>query len=250
MSPRKRTICLDLGNTLYKAALFEEGTLHEQYILHKDDIDSLVNLIENTLPDTSILASVTDHPVEWEKLLMSRSVFHKVSHSSLLNFKVEINKPETIGTDRLALVAGAIAEKAGTNVLIISLGTCITYNFIHQGGAFLGGAISPGMEMRFRALHEHTSGLPEVKLNPDRINWAIPLLGYDTPTAIQSGVVNGMIAELEGVIMRYQTRYEGLEIILTGGLSPYFAGLLKNRIFADTNLLFKGLYALSQLNCK
>jgi type III pantothenate kinase len=250
MSLSKRTICLDLGNSLYKAALFVDGIQHDQYVLERNRTEALTALIDKTKPDSSILASVTDHPEEWETFLQSVTKFHKLSHSSILNFKPEINKPETIGADRIALIAGAMVQKPGTNVLVISLGTCITYNFLHQTGVFTGGSISPGMEMRFRAMHEQTSGLPEVKLNPEQLGWAVPLIGYDTVTAIQSGVVNGMVAEMDGLIERYSKKFEGPDIILTGGLSPYFAGLLKNRIFADSNLLFKGLYALSQLNCK
>ena len=134
-------------------------------------------------------------------------------------------------------------HSAVKNSLIIGLGSCITYNFINQYHQFLGGNISPGMDMRFRAMHEFTAKLPLVQAE-----WNIPLLGYDTKTNMQSGVILGMAGEIDGMIERYAARFGNFNVVLTGGNSAYFASLLKNRIFADFNFLFKGLYALSEIN--
>jgi type III pantothenate kinase len=111
----------------------------------------------------------------------------------------------------------------------------------------MGGGISPGMNMRFRALHQHTARLPLIAAN-FTISDEIPLIGNDTPSNIRSGVIHGMACEIEGILQAYRERYEGLNILLTGGNSGYFAGRLKSKIFADSNLLFKGLYALSGIN--
>ena len=108
---------------------------------------------------------------------------------------------------------------------------------------FLGGSISPGMDMRFRSMHEYTAKLPLVQAE-----WNIPLIGYDTKTNLQSGVIMGMANEIEGFIGKYNERYGNFNVVLTGGNSAYFASQLKNKIFADSNFLFKGLYALSELN--
>lgn len=245
-----KTICIDLGNSRYKAAVFVQGIQHREYLLDKQHTGALIPLLEQEKPARSILASVTDHPSVWEEYLQSNTIFHKLSHLSKLNFSMAVSKPETVGADRFALVAGAVADRPGKNLLVITLGTCITYNFVSLAGVFLGGGISPGMEMRFRSLHDQTSRLPEVKFEDSMINWAIPLIGYDTNNAILSGVINGMVAEAEGIIRSYEEKYEGLEVVLTGGNAAHFAGLLKKRIFADPNLIFKGLYVLSQLNCK
>ena len=123
------------------------------------------------------------------------------------------------------------------------MGTCITYNFINQFNQFIGGSISPGMEMRFKAMQVFTAKLPLVQAE-----WNFPLVGYDTKTNMQSGVIGGIAYEMDGFIDEYAQKYGNFNVVLTGGDSAYFARRLKNRIFADSNFLFKGLYALSETN--
>jgi type III pantothenate kinase len=130
-----------------------------------------------------------------------------------------------------------------TNTLVIALGSCVTYNFINQQAQLIGGSISPGMQMRFRAMHEYTAKLPLVQ--PD---WNVPLIGYDTATNMQSGVVLGMAAEMDGIIDAYKARFGNFNAVLTGGDIPFFEPHLKNGIFADFDFIFKGLYAISQFN--
>jgi type III pantothenate kinase len=154
-----------------------------------------------------------------------------------------VGKPETIGADRLAMVVAANADFPGKNNLIIGLGSAITYNFINKYGEFIGGGISPGMEMRFKSLKAFTAKLPLVEKH-----WNFPLVGYDTRTNILSGVILGMAKEIDGIIDLYGEKYGNLNVLLTGGDSAYFACHLKNKIFADLNLIFKGLYAISELN--
>ena len=181
--------------------------------------------------------------MEIEALLSSKTLFHKLCSTTKLNFFNPVNKPETIGSDRLALVAAAVHFFPRNNNLIIGLGSCITYNFVNQYHLFLGGSISPGMDMRFRSMHDYTAKLPLVQPS-----WNFPLTGYDTKTNLQSGVIVGMISEIEGFIDKYSVKYSNFNVVLTGGNSTYFASQLKNKIFADSNFLFKGLYALSELN--
>jgi type III pantothenate kinase len=176
-------------------------------------------------------------------VLSANTAFHRLSSATKLNFTVPVSKPETVGADRLALIAAAVRYFPGKNNLVIGLGSCITYNFVNQYNAFLGGSISPGMEMRFRSMHEYTAKLPLVQAS-----WTFPLTGYDTKTNIQSGVIEGMACEIDGIIGKYTERYGNFNAVLTGGNSPHFASQLKNKIFADHNFLFKGLYALSELN--
>jgi type III pantothenate kinase len=148
-----------------------------------------------------------------------------------------------MGADRLALAAAAVQFFPGKNNLVVGLGTAITYNFINQYAQFLGGGISPGMELRFKSLNDYTAKLPLVKKD-----WNFPLVGYDTRTNILSGVILGMAKEIDGMVDAYQERYGNFNVVLTGGDSAYFAGHLKNRIFADPEFLYKGLYALSETN--
>lgn len=220
----------------------------EEAGLGQDVVASAEILLEKFKPSKTILSSVVDHHADLEDLLSSRSVFHLLTHKSRLNFGIGVEKPDTVGQDRLSLSAAAVHYFPGRNNLVISMGSCITYNFISKEHIFLGGAISPGMIMRFRAMQVFTARLPEVSVDPANINWAIPLVGYNTVSNMQSGVIHGMRGEIDGFIESYRERYEDLNCILTGGHAAYFAGQLKNRIFADNNFLFKGLYVLSEVN--
>ena len=237
------TVCLDFGNTRLKAALFEGDQLKEIKTLSDDELSTINARLDLWKPQRCILSSVIRPHPELDTLLASRTVFHKINVHTRLNFNINVGKPETVGADRLALMAAAVHFFPGKNNLIIGLGSCITYNFINQYGHFLGGSISPGMDMRFRAMHEFTAKLPLVESN-----WNYPLIGYDTKTNLQSGVICGMVCEIEGIIGRYASKYSNFNVVLTGGNSAYFASQLKNKIFADAQFLFKGLYALSELN--
>lgn len=240
------TLCLDFGNTRLKTAVFDNDVFREETSLPDDHTGTIEQVLKKYKPDRSILSSVIHHNDDFEKILSDQTVFHKLSHQTKLPFTTPVSKRETIGTDRLALIAAAVRFFSGKNNLIIGLGSCITYNFVNQYHQFLGGAISPGMDMRFRSMHDYTATLPLVEDVP--ITIGIPLVGYDTNTNLQSGVINGMSSEIDGVINKYAEKYGNFNVVLTGGNSAYFASQLKNKIFADSNFLFKGLYVLSELN--
>lgn len=241
------TLCLDFGNTRKKAALFNaSGNIIQLTDLEgEDSLAHVQQLVEVHRPQYSILSSVIHHDEALDTYLTTSTSFHRLSHQTQLPFTTPVSKPSTIGSDRLALAAAAVHYFPGKNNLVIGLGSCITYNFINKYHQFLGGGISPGKNMRFRAMHEYTAKLPitEALFNP-------PLIGYDTVTNLQSGVMHGMAAEIDGIIDQYATKYRNFNVVLTGGDTPYFATQLKNGIFADFNFLFKGLYALSLLNNK
>ncbi|MEP6674905.1 MAG: type III pantothenate kinase [Ferruginibacter sp.] len=237
------TLCFDFGNTRLKAAVFNDDQFVKELILENDSMYTIGKLIAEYKPEKTILSSVINHDQEIETLLANATRFHKISYRTKLNFTTPVGKPETIGADRLALAAAAVHFYPGKNNLIIGLGSCITYNFINQSHEFLGGGISPGLDMRFKALQTFTAKLPLIQ--PE---WNFPLIGYDTKTNIQSGVIDGMSFEIAGFIEAYGNKYGNFNVVLTGGNSFYFARRLKNRIFADSNFLFKGLYALSETN--
>ncbi len=238
-----KTICFDFGNTRRKAAVFEDDRFAGDFLVENDDVATIEKVLEKYRPQKTILSSVIDHNSAIEELLGSTTRFHKVSHLTRVNFTVPSAKPETIGSDRLALCAAAARFFPGKNNLIVALGSCITYNFMNQYQQFLGGSISPGMEMRFKAMQYYTAKLPLVQKD-----WNYPLIGYDTKTNMQSGVIAGMVFEIDGFINAYTAKYGNFNAVLTGGDTTYFAGQLKNKIFADHNFLFKGLYALSETN--
>ncbi len=237
------TLCLDFGNTRLKYAVFDGDQLRQVTVMENDSIELIIKLLDEFKPQKSILSSVINHNPGIENLLGSQSLFHKLSHETGLPFTVPVGKPETMGADRLALAAAAVQYYPGKNNLVIGLGSAITYNFINQYAQFLGGGISPGMEMRFRSLKDYTAKLPLVKKD-----WNFPLIGYDTRTNILSGVVLGMAKEIDGTIDNYLQRYGNFNVVLTGGDNSYFADHLKNKIFADSEFLYKGLYAISETN--
>lgn len=237
------TLCLDFGNTRLKLALFNEGHLERVKILGEDPLADIEQILREFEPERSILSSVIHHDPAIEELLRTRTRFHRLNHVSRLPFTIPVGKPETMGADRIALAAAAVSLFPGSNILAIGLGSCITFNFINVSAEFLGGSISPGMEMRFKAMHHFTAGLPLVEAD-----WNVPLVGYDTKTNMQTGVVLGMAKEIDGLIDEYSARYANFNAVLTGGDLAVFDPHLKNKIFADPDLIFKGLYAISQLN--
>lgn len=238
-----KTICLDLGNTRMKAAVFEDGHLVSSHVLENDGIEQITLLLNEHKPERSILSSVIHHSKEIEQLLEAKTTFHLLNHQTKLNFTVPVGKPEQMGADRLALAAAAVHYYPGKNNLVVGLGSCITFNFINKFNQFLGGSISPGMEMRFKSMHEHTAMLPLITKD-----WNFPLIGYDTKTNMLSGVILGMAKEIEGIVHEFEKKYSNFNVVLTGGDCTYFARLLKNQIFADPDLLYKGLYAISETN--
>jgi type III pantothenate kinase len=236
------TLCFDFGNTRLKAAVFENDELKEVVVL-RDQSAHVKEIIATYQPQRSILSSVINHDASVEHVLNHHTDFHKLSSTSKLPFTVPVGKPETMGADRLAIAAASVFLFPGKNNVAVGLGTCITFNFINQQHEFLGGSISPGMEMRFAAMHQFTAKLPLVKGH-----WNVPLIGYDTATNLQSGVVLGMAKEIDGILQMYQERFGNFNALLTGGDAQLLRPYLKMEIFADPHLIFKGLYAISQYN--
>src|ERR1700722_5242823 len=237
------TLCFDFGNTRMKCAVFVDGAFAQELLLTDDNEETIRALIDQYHPDASILASVIEHNSALQGLLRRTTRFHKLDHHSKVPVTTPVGNPETIGADRLALVVAAVTLFPGKNNLVIGLGSAITYNYVNKDKEFIGGGISPGMEMRFRSLHEYTAKLPLVKAD-----WNFPLAGYDTRTNILSGVILGMAKEIDGIIGAYQEKYDNFNVLMSGGDSAYFTRHLKSKIFADPYLIYKGLYAISEFN--
>lgn len=237
------TLCFDFGNTRLKCAVFNDAHLKGVVVLENDATSTIQQLIKEHGATKSILSSVVNHNAAIETVLASATKFHKLNHASKLPITTPVGKPETIGADRLAICSAAVHLHPNQHNLAIGLGTCITYNFINKFGEFLGGSISPGMQMRFKAMHEQTALLPLIEATHD-----FPLIGYDTKTNLLSGVLFGMAKEIDGIIEVYANKYSNFNVLITGGDMAFFVAHLKNKIFADPYLLFKGLYAISELN--
>jgi len=237
------TICFDFGNTRLKCAVFSDKELKEVLVLENAALSNIERIVDRFMPERVILSSVIKHDPEIENWLKAHTSFLKLDHHSRIPITTPVGKPESIGADRLALMVAAKDLFPGKNNLVIGLGSAITYNFLNKYGEFLGGGISPGMDMRLRSLHEFTAQLPLVKAD-----WNFPLIGYDTRTNILSGVILGMAREIDGMIAEYEAKYENFNVLLSGGDAEHFSRLIKSRIFVEPNLMFRGLMVIGDHN--
>lgn len=237
------TLCFDFGNTRRKCAVFKNAALEKTIVLKDDSDQTIQTLINDYEPVKSILSSVIEHNPAMENLLAKQTKFHRLNHLTKLAFTTPVGKPETIGADRLALTAGAVHFYPKKNNLVIGLGSCVTYNFINKYHELVGGGISPGLEMRLKAMNHFTAKLPYVEADSN-----VPLIGYDTKSNLLSGTVLGMTYEIDGFIDEYAKKFDNFNVVLTGGDIVHLASHLKNKIFADPDLIFKGLYAISEVN--
>jgi len=238
-----KTCCFDFGNTRKKCAVFEGRELIELLVMNDDSEQSMREILDKYKPEKTLLSSVIKHNPLIETILTNETRFHKLDHNSKIPVTTPVGKPETIGADRLGLVVAAVDLFPGQNNLVIGLGSAVTYNFVNKFNQFLGGGISPGLEMRFKSLNTFTELLPLVKKD-----WNFPLVGYDTRTNILSGVILGIAKEIDGIITSYEEKYVNFNAVLTGGDTAFFVHHLKKKIFADPNLIYKGLYAISEYN--
>jgi len=230
-------IVIDQGNTSAKVALFYGYKLFTSFIFKPLTADKLRKLLNKFSPSCGILCSVTEINPEITELLESSLLkFYVFDHTLMLPIQIDYKTPQTLGKDRVAALVGAWRNHKDRDILVIDSGTAVTYDLLSASGVYLGGNISPGMTIRFKALNKYTKRLPLLDEQGD-----LPKLGYDTETAIRSGVVGGIIKEMNAYIDEYKREYPGLLVFLTGGHSFYFETKLKNSTFADGNLVLTGL---------
>ena len=230
-------LIIDIGNNSAKFFLFQG----EQIILHTRKENSSFDVIDewNRLYDIDkvIVSSVIS---DCESLLDEISKLQcpviRFDKSTPLPLEVNYRTPGTLGSDRIAAAVGAWGEAPGRNILVIDAGSAITIDFVGKDGKYNGGNIAPGIKMRLRALHEYTDRLPMVEKEGD-----IPTIGYDTETAIRSGVINGVCHEIEGYINEFKQKYCDVLVFLTGGDEKPLKNRIKSCIFAGKYLVAKGL---------
>ena len=232
-----RKITLDEGNTSVKLALFDNDTLVSKY----NNID--LNFVIKLLPKCDRLILSTVKNKSNFKTLFSNKNFVLLNNSTPLPIKILYKSPTSLGNDRIALAVGAITNFPNKNVLVIDAGTCITYDLINSKKEYLGGSISPGIQMRYNALHQFTSQLPLL----ESVDTAM-LTGVNTEESIHSGIINGVFVEIDGIIQRYTNQYPDIKVIVTGGNAKFFDKGLKNTIFARPNLLMEGLNKILDYN--
>ncbi len=237
-------LTVDVGNTKTKIAVFDQHHLLKTDSFKTLDVDQLKALLEKYEIKSSIL-SETGAPLSRQAIefLDKQTRYYYLNDQLKLPFVNNYKTPQTLGKDRIAAVAGSRSISAKTNTLIIDAGTCITFDFIDEHNHYYGGGITPGISMRLKALNNFTDKLPLVKREKFET-----LIGQSTKESILSGVQNGIIAEVNGMIDRYKNEYKDLKILLTGGDAIFFESKLKNEIFAIPNLIPIGLNEILNLN--
>ena len=240
-------LAVDIGNTRIKVAVFEGNTLLEQFHVSSLELLKEMHFILNKYKNASqmVVASVGNISEEVFLEFESQVSIHFISSNFPFSFKNNYSTPNTLGIDRMVLANGAVLKYPRQNRLVIDAGTCITYDFIDQNDNYLGGAISPGIRLRYESLHNYTAKLPLLSLeslnDQDSKIKKVQLIGNSTFEAINSGVINGVINEIEGFISQYEAVYPKFIIILTGGDTEFLAKRLKNTIFANSNFLSESL---------
>ena len=230
-------LIIDIGNTRAKLALFKDEELfHIEIVTHDDFLLSVLKLIEKHDVKRGIISSVIFLKKDEIAEISEKIQLIELNSELKLPFINNYGTPKTLGVDRMALVAAAVNEFPNKNVLVIDAGTCITYDFVSADKEYRGGAISPGLEMRYKALHEFTSKLPLLSRKDE-----IQVIGNSTEESMHSGVVHGILGEIHNFVDLYKKKNDLLTIVLTGGDTNYLANKLKIDIFAQPNFLLKGL---------
>lgn len=234
---------VDFGNTRIKAALFNCGELEHSYVFN-----SVKGLIEGLkqIPDFQhcLIGSVTGMHTEFIKALPKGKHVILFEASTPIPLKNLYKSALTLGSDRIAASVGAYSFYPNQNVLTIDAGTCIKYNFVNASNEYLGGAISPGLPMRLKAMKEFTHALPFVEMDKNFED----LIGTNTKDSMLSGALMGAVAEVDGIIDRYLLNNANLQVVLTGGDADYLGKQLKNRLFANQNILLYGLNTILNYN--
>ena len=236
-------LILDVGNSLLKIALFQKSELIQKFMFSENYKRNIEDIISNYKVTHSIISNVGRIDDSIINILKESTNLLLVSNQLKIPFKNLYKSKNTLGQDRLALVSAAAFNFPNENVLIVDVGSCITYDFKNNNNEYLGGGISPGISMRFKSLNTFTSNLPLIDFDS-----IYQLIGNNTKNSITSGVVNGTISEINGIIQQYREEFKNIRIILTGGDSNFLLKRIKNTIFADRNFLLIGLNKLLEDN--
>lgn len=229
-------LAVDVGNTRIKYAVFEHDALVELGVWLPEAFPETLPKYLSSHPNVTAIVVASVGKIGADAFRSTNVSVHFIDHTQAFPFENLYTTPSTLGIDRMVLAAGAVLRFPKQDRLVIDAGTCITYDFVDAQDRYHGGAISPGIRLRYEALHRYTAKLPLLEReNPKG------LIGDSTAQAIHSGVVNGVVAELDGIIDRYRETHPNFIIILTGGDSEFLANRIKNRIFAHSNFLLESL---------
>lgn len=242
-------LCIDIGNSTSKVGVFENNKLNYSFLFKNIiKINEIKQICNRFAIDACIVSSTAKADFEIINFLKEKTPF-VIELNEKTNIPITncYKTPQTLGNDRLAAVVGANFLLPKTDIIVVDAGTAITFDFIDADKNYYGGAISPGLSMRFRALNEFTGRLPLVEIIE---NQNIELIGNDTQTSILSGVVNGFIYEIDGFINDLKNKYPALAVITTGGNAEFLAERLKNQTLIEKSLVLIGLNQILKINVK
>lgn len=240
-------LTVDVGNTRIKAAVFEQSTSLASFVFDKVALAENIKKILEDFPllDVLVVSSVGEIDKKSFLVFESKLQIHFVSNQDVFPFSNNYDTPKTLGIDRMVLAAGATLLYPNQNRLIIDAGTCVTYDFVDENNVYQGGAISPGLLLRYKSMHHFTAKLPLLALESPK-----SYVGKSTSESMHSGVVNGLVYEIDGFIDEYKAACTKIIIILTGGDADFLAKRLKNTIFANSNFLLESLNQTFQYKIK
>ena len=238
-------LIIDVGNTYVKLAVFKGDKMKRKDVIKLQHLLKHINLLKEEYKSINkvIISSVGELKDKDVSYIDKQFDLILLNSKTKLPFKNLYKTPKTLGIDRIALVSASVNLFPEKSALIIDAGTCITYDFVTTKNEYLGGAISPGIRMRYKSLNNLTANLPLLETEiPNSI------IGNSTNNSIHSGVVNGVLTEIKGVIQQYEQKYSDLTVILTGGDANFLSKQLKSSIFANSNFLLQGLNYILQIN--
>ena len=236
---------IDAGNTFIKVGIFDGDQLADILSFPSDHFQNIYTHLASCYFEKCIISGVVpipDHIIKY--LEMKTGLLIVLNENTALPITNKYKSPHTLGNDRIALAVGAAAKFPDKDVLCISIGTCITYNFVSADKSFLGGAISPGLHMRLRAMHEFTAGLPIINLDEAGSS----LIGNTTADSMASGIINGIKFEIEGFVSELREKHKNCSVIISGGDSRYFADKLNIETETEPNLALTGLNIILKFN--
>jgi type III pantothenate kinase len=241
MSKENTVFAFDAGNTSIKVGRFQEDTLSEVIRFKNSEMNEFYAFLEKNSSHSCVLSSVLGE-IETEKLAKKTNAL-LVTTETLTPINIEYGTTNTLGVDRLCNAVAAATLLKTENGVIIDIGTCIKFDLVTKNKSYKGGSIAPGIDLRYKSLNDYTGRLPKLSNKS-----TTALVGNDTKHSIQSGVINGMNAEINGLAAMYSGQFESLTFFMTGGDARYFEILSKNDIFADENLTLIGLFEIYKHN--
>jgi len=238
-------LTIDVGNTKTKVGFFKQNKLEEVFVHPHLTSEIIIQLINEFNITHTIIVNSGNYSTSIDEVLKEKTQFLKLHYQTPIPITNQYATPKTLGKDRLCSAIGAASlQKERKPLLIVDTGTCITFNILSAKNEYLGGSIAPGIEMRLKALPHFTHLLPLINYNYTDVD----LIGIDTESSILSGVINGIVAEIDGLINRYRNNYNDLIVYITGGGSNFFEKQLKNKIFASPYLVLIGLNKILTYN--